>query len=222
MTVPADAPEWSPLSRAVVGFDLDLTLLDTREATLVALRAIDPGLPAAVDLGRCLTSAAELRAELGRHLPERQVEEALRRYRAAAAAEGADHVRPMPGAVDALAEVRRHGGRAVVITGRRPEIAAVYLRAAGLTVDLLVGGAAGPEKVRHMKRHALDVYLGDHPLDMTAAAAAGVFGVGVATGYATAERLRAAGARLVVGSLTSFNGVDTIARIGLRFSSADP
>lgn len=203
MTVPEDAPRWSPLSGSVVGFDLDLTLLDTRTAALVALRAIDPGLPAAVDLGRCLTSAAELRAELSRHLPDRRIEEALRRYRAAADAEGVAEARAMPGAAEALTRVRRHGGRAVVITGRRPETAAAYLRAAGLAVDLLVGGAAGPEKVSHMRRHAVEVYLGDHPLDMTAATAAGAFAVGVTTGYATADRLRAAGARMIVPSLSA-------------------
>jgi phosphoglycolate phosphatase len=203
MTAPRYAPGWSPLSGAVVGFDLDLTLLDTREAALVALRATDPGLPAAVDLARCLVSTAELRAELGRHLPAERLDEALRRYSAAAAAEGPARVRAMPGAAEALAQVRRYGGRAVVITGRRPDGAAAYLRAAGLAVDLLVGGVAGPEKVRHMRRHALDAYLGDHPLDMAAAAAAGVFGVGVTTGYAAADSLHAAGARLVVPSLSA-------------------
>jgi len=184
-----------------VGFDLDLTLIDTRAATRAALRTADLDPAAAIDVDACLVSGAALRAEFGRRLPPEQVAPALRRFAAAFREDGLPLVRPLPGAAALLDRVRRAGRRSVVVTARRAESAASCLRAAGMAVDAIAGGLAGPDKSSAIRAHGVTVYLGDHPLDMAAAVAAGVPGIGVLTGIGTAGDLRLAGARLVLGTL---------------------
>ncbi|MGB9378912.1 MAG: HAD hydrolase-like protein, partial [Mycobacteriales bacterium] len=75
------------------------------------------------------------------------------------------------------------------------------LRAAGLAATVVVGGRTGESKAPAMVEHAIACYVGDHPLDMTGARAAGVPGVGVVTGNHGEDQLRAAGATLVLASL---------------------
>ena len=62
----------------------------------------------------------------------------------------------------------------------------------------------GPEKAVVLRRLAAAVYIGDSPPDMAAAVDAGAHAVGVATGSFSRDDLAAAGADVVLGSLTGF------------------
>ncbi|MBC6447210.1 haloacid dehalogenase-like hydrolase [Actinokineospora sp. HBU206404] len=110
----------------------------------------------------------------------------------------------MAGAADALAAVRAHGGRTLVLTGKYTSNAALHLKALGWEVDVLVGGLWAAGKGVELARHQASVYVGDHGGDMVGAVAAGAVGVGVTTGPCDAETLLAAGAEVVLSSLDEF------------------
>lgn len=193
---------WGWLGPFPVGFDLDMTLVDTRAASVCALRAAGSDLPEQLDLSRCLASASALRAELARVMPLDRVNIALRDYAMAMREEALPLLRPMPGAVEVLTTIRRHGGRCVVVTGRRATTAAAVVAALGLPIDRLVGGASGPQKVPHLRRENIAVYVGDQPSDMRAAVVAGARAIGVTTGFTPAAELAAAGAAAVLSDLS--------------------
>jgi phosphoglycolate phosphatase len=123
------------------------------------------------------------------------------RFRSAFTGEGLRYLEPTEGAREALEAIDGRGGRTVVITSRRTEIAVAALQAVGLDATTVVGGRTGEGKAPPMREHGIACYVGDHPLDMAGALAAGVPGVAVLTGNHDDAHLRAAGATLVVPCL---------------------
>jgi phosphoglycolate phosphatase len=141
---------------------------------------------------------------------------------AQASADGAVRatVRPLPGAVDAVAALAAAGIRQSVLTGNVKPLAALKLRLAGLGehLDLDVGAYGDAHEVRaelvtvarQAARQAYGtdfsgsstVLVGDTALDVEAALAAGARVVAVATGSYSAADLAAAGARVVLPDLT--------------------
>jgi phosphoglycolate phosphatase len=110
----------------------------------------------------------------------------------------------LPGAVAAVAAVRHRGGRVVVVTSKLGRLARLHLDHLGLPVDEVVGELFAEQKAVALVDHGVQVYVGDHVADMVAARAAGVPGVGVATGACSADELRLAGAVEVLDDLTGF------------------
>jgi len=88
----------------------------------------------------------------------------------------------LPGAAEALAAVRRAGGRSLVVTAKGADLARACLAAAGLEVDDVVGGVWGQQKTPALVAAEALAYVGDHPDDVLAARAAGCTSVGVGTG----------------------------------------
>jgi phosphoglycolate phosphatase len=129
-------------------------------------------------------------------------------------------VHALPGAAEALAALAGPGIRQSVLTGNIGPLAALKLRAAGLTdhLDLDVGAYGDVHEVRAelvpvARRAARQAYgadfggwstvlVGDTPLDVEAALAAGARVVGVATGTYSEAELAAAGAHAVLSDLT--------------------
>lgn len=139
--------------------------------------------------------------------------------------------RALPGAADALAALASargpasagHSGqvRQSVLTGNIRALAEVKLSAVGLrdALDLCIGAYGDDHEVRaelvHLARHRAatahgrsagsagtsTVLVGDTPLDISAALAAGARAVGVATGSYPAADLAAAGAHVVLPDL---------------------
>jgi phosphoglycolate phosphatase-like HAD superfamily hydrolase len=193
---------------APVGFDLDMTLIDSRRAILASFAGVaaDTGVaidPAEVDrrLG------IRLQDELGYWFPPGEIDTAVRIYR--------EHYRRflvplttrLPGAAEALAAVRAAGARVVVITAKHEVPARLSLEGVGLAADELFADAHGQEKAAILAALGAAVYVGDTPPDMRAAVTAGAYPVGVATGSFTADQLRAAGAADVLASLADFPGL---------------
>jgi phosphoglycolate phosphatase len=188
--------------RLTLGFDLDMTLVDTSAATAYALEAVNADLGTAIDVAACVAALGPpLRGELARWVPAVRMDRAMRVF-ATAFARAVGLVRPLPGALALLELVRDGGGRSVVITARRPRAAAACLNASGLPVSALVGGLDQAGKTATLRSHRVDVYVGDHPLDMASAVAAAVPGIGVLTGFHSADDLTRAGASIVVADLT--------------------
>jgi len=186
-----------------IGIDLDLTLIDTREATAFALRRVNAELGARIDVDAFVRRLGPpIRQELALWIPQERIEDAVTVFRTSFTAEdGLNRLRPLPGAVELLRRVRDSGGRAVVITSRIPRIAHACLAACSLDVVAVVGGVSGEQKSPAMREHGVGVYIGDHPLDMLGAVHAGVRAIGVTTGNNSDAELREAGATVVVQGL---------------------
>ncbi|MCU7823332.1 HAD family hydrolase [Kitasatospora sp. DSM 101779] len=188
-----------------VGFDLDMTLLDTRpgiRATYDALAAetgtwIDSEL-AVSRLGPPLVH------ELANWFPAERLDEIADRYREMYREYALPATRVLPGALESIAAVRAHGGRVAVITGKYERNARLHLEHFGLEVDVLVGDLWAETKGDALREHGAGIYVGDHLGDVRGARAAGAVAVAVATGPYTAEELRAAGADAVLDDLTAF------------------
>ena len=188
-----------------VGFDLDMTLIDTVPgfgATLVALGE-ELGVTFAVEE---LTSRSgpPLGATLGAYLPEAEIDAAVDRFRALYPDLAIDNVPTLPGAVEALAAVRRHGGRVVDVTGKFGPHAQLHVDHLGLDIDHLEGAVWGVGKADVLRAEGVTVYVGDHVHDVEGARAAGAVSVSVLTGGSTEAELQAAGTDVVLASLEEF------------------
>jgi len=189
-----------------VGFDLDLTLVDTRRATEVAAARINDRFGTRIDR-RVFVSRIGLpiRSQLAQWVPDRHLDDAIEEFRTTFLGSGAVHLVPTAAAHDALALAKAAGRQAVVITSRLPHVAERMLSACRLRPDVIIGGLTGLEKAAAMRETGLACYIGDHPLDMAGARAADVRGIGVLTGFHTAAELREAGAAAILRDLTEFN-----------------
>jgi phosphoglycolate phosphatase len=188
-----------------VGFDLDMTLINSRPAILASFAEVaretgTPIDPAAVDrrLG------VKLEDELAFWFPPEQLAAAAGIYRRHYLRLAEPMTTVLPGAHEALAAVRAAGQRAVIVTAKHQVSAEPSLRAAGLVADELFTMVHGPEKAAVLRRLGAVAYVGDTPPDMAAAVQAGARAVGVTTGSFTGEALADAGAEVVLNSLVGF------------------
>ena len=188
-----------------VGFDLDMTLINSRPAILASFAEVarETGTPIDLDaVDRRL--GVKLEDELAFWFPPGEVAAAAGRYRRHYLRLAEPMTTVLPGAHEALAAVRAAGRRAVVITAKHQVSAEPSLRAAGLVADELFTLVHGPEKAVVLRRLRADAYVGDTPPDMAAAVQAGSRAVGVTTGSFGREDLAGAGAEVVLDSLAGF------------------
>ncbi|WP_204163928.1 HAD family hydrolase [Nocardioides solisilvae] len=191
----------------VVGFDLDMTLIDTLPgftATLAALAEEHDVVLDAREIGSRL--GPPLVQLLEGHLPDDALEAAVDRFRALYPDLAIGPVPTLAGAVEALAAVRSHGGRLVVVTGKYAANARLHLDHLALDVDHLAGDVWGAGKGAALREHGVGVYVGDHVHDVEGARAGGALSVSVLTGGCTREELEAAGTDVVLEDLTAFPG----------------
>ncbi|WP_280236910.1 HAD family hydrolase [Nocardia cyriacigeorgica] len=188
-----------------VGFDLDMTLIDSRRGVA---RAIDV---VAADYGLELRGS-ELAERLGPPLamiladagaPEALIPELVARYRELYP-EVIAEVPAMAGADAAIDAVADAGGRLLVVTGKYQPHAELHVGHLGWPVDIVAGELWSEGKAAALREHGARIFVGDHAGDMRGARAAGAYGVGVVTGPCTAEELWAAGADVVLADLTTF------------------
>ncbi|GAA3090712.1 HAD family hydrolase [Streptosporangium carneum] len=189
-----------------VGFDLDMTLADTRAGIAAVYDEL------ALRVGVFIDSAAvvarlgpPLEWELANWLPAEEIPGAVAVYRSLYPSIAVPATTPMPGAVQAVEAVRRAGGRVIVVTGKNGPDAARTVAALGLDVDEVVGSVFGAAKGPALAGFGAAAYVGDHVADIEAAKAGGVVSVAVATGHYPAAELRAHGADVVLGDLTEFD-----------------
>ncbi len=188
-----------------VGFDLDLTLIDTAPGFGAVLEVLGGELGVEFPV-------ADLTARLGPPLdqmlvpflqPDR-IGPAVDRFRVLYPDHAIATVPAMPGAVAAIEAVRRAGGRVVVVTGKFTPNARLHLDHLGLDHDHLTGEVWGRGKGEVLRREGCTVYVGDHVHDVEGAHAAGILSVSVLTGGSTREELLAAGTDVLLEDLTRF------------------
>ncbi|MEW1694299.1 MULTISPECIES: haloacid dehalogenase-like hydrolase [unclassified Streptomyces] len=199
---PATPPAGGPLT---VGFDLDLTLIDTRPGIRATWEAFcaETGVTADIDLV-VNRLGPPLEHEMAHWVPEEEVPGMTARYRALYPAYAIGPSHPMPGARDAIRAVREAGGRTIVVTAKNGPHAELHLAHLGIEPDAVVGGLWAEGKAEALRAHGAQVYVGDHVGDVRGAAAAGALSVAVATGPCAAGELTAAGADVVLTDLTDF------------------
>ncbi|MEV6326172.1 HAD family hydrolase [Streptomyces sp. NPDC051909] len=188
-----------------VGFDLDLTLLDTRPGIKAAFEAFsaDVGVPIDADLV-VSRLGPPLYQELAHWFPEDRIPEMVKRYREFYGEYAIEPTVPMPGARDAIQAVREAGGRTVVVTAKNEPHAKLHLTHLGMEPDALAGDLWAEGKAAALRAHGATVYVGDHVGDVRGARTAEALSVAVATGPCAPEELRAAGADVVLTDLTDF------------------
>jgi phosphoglycolate phosphatase len=189
----------------VVGFDLDLTLVDSRPGIADTYRALSDETGVYIDADAAVTRLGPpLAVEMARWFPPEQVEAACDHYRRLYPSTAIDTSPRMPGALPAVETVRSRGGSPVVITGKYEPSARLHLSHLALDVDAVAGNAWADGKVAAMLEYGVTIYVGDHPGDMLSAVRAGARAVGVLTGHHTAAELIEAGADAVLESLIDF------------------
>jgi phosphoglycolate phosphatase len=192
-------------SALVIGFDLDMTLIDSRPGIAATLRALaeETGTPIDADLV-VSRLGPPLEDEMAHWFPADEVPAVSDRFRELYADLGVAGTFLLDGAAESVAAVRAAGGGVVVVTAKFEPNAVACLDHVGLAVDAVHGWRHGPDKGVALAEHGAAVYVGDTPTDVTGARAVGIVAVGVATGPHPPAELQAAGAATVLRSLTEF------------------
>jgi len=191
----------------VVGFDLDMTLVDSADAIVDGVRAVAERWGAVVDEAWMRTTIGlPLEVVFPEVVPDVPYADALEVYRARYLSHGLAMQSLLPGAREALEAVHGDGFRIVVVSAKKDSHVRAVLATVGLDhlVAEVVGERFGDGKAEALRDHGAEAYVGDHPGDVVGARGAGAVSVAVATGPTPAADLLAAGADVVLDDLTAF------------------
>ncbi|WP_328769723.1 HAD family hydrolase [Streptomyces sp. NBC_00286] len=189
-----------------VGFDLDMTLIDSRPGIHACYLALSERTGTYIDADLAITRLGPpLEDELVNWFPADQVAAMADVYRREMYPTHAIAATPaMAGAHEAIAAVQDAGGRAVVVTAKYEPNAKLHLKHLGIAADAVVGNLWAERKAEALREYGAGVYVGDHTGDVRGARIAEALSVAVATGPCDAEELRTAGADVVLPDLTAF------------------
>ncbi len=191
----------------VIGFDLDMTLVDSADAIVdgVAAAVAAFGGSADPELVRA-TVGLPLDRVFPDLLPGIAYADALEVYRSRYLSHGLAMQSLLPAARECLELVVGDGFDVLVVSAKKDTHVQAVLATVGL--DHLVASVVG-ERFAETKADALReagalVYVGDHVGDVVGALGAGALAVAVATGPTAADELAAAGADVVLPDLRAF------------------
>ncbi|MCM6777494.1 haloacid dehalogenase-like hydrolase [Nocardia sp. CDC159] len=193
------APEFT------VGFDLDMTLIDSRPGIRACYQALSERTGVYIDCDLTVTRLGPpLEIELAHWFPAERITAMTDLYREMYPTHAITGTVAMPGAREAVAAVRAAGGRAVVVTAKFEPNAKLHLEHLGIGADAVIGDLWAERKAEALREHGASVYVGDHVGDVLGARTAQAYSVAVTTGPCDADELRAAGADVVLPDLTAF------------------
>ncbi|AEW94782.1 MULTISPECIES: HAD family hydrolase [Streptomycetaceae] len=188
-----------------VGFDLDMTLIDSRPGIKATYEELSRLTGTYIDAALAVTRLGPpLDDELANWFPPEEIPAVADRYRELYVTHAIESTPAMPGAAEAIAAVRQAGGRTVVVTAKHQPNAQLHLDHLGIRPDALIGRLWAEAKGEALRAHGAAVYVGDHVGDVRGARTAGALSVAVATGPCDAAELRAAGADVILADLTEF------------------
>lgn len=194
-----------PTAPLTVGFDLDMTLIDSRAGIAATYRALSAETGVPIDDALVVSRIGPpLEEELAHWFPAEEVAAAGDRYRALYPDHAIAPSTALPGARESVDEVRVLGGRAIVVTAKYEPNAKLHLAHLGLEPDSVIGWLWAEAKGEALREQGAQVYVGDHVGDVRGARAAGALSVAVTTGPCGEQELRAAGADVVLADLTEF------------------
>lgn len=193
----------SPETQLTVGFDLDMTLIDSRPGIRAAYQALSAETGTYIDADAAVTRLGPpLDEELAYWFPEAEIPAMADRYREIYPTHAIEPTPAMPGAREAVEAVRALGGRTIVVTAKHEPNARLHLDHLGIKPDAVVGWLWAEAKAVALREYEAQVYVGDHVGDVRGARAAGALSVTVPTGPCPEPELRAAGADVVLADLT--------------------
>jgi phosphoglycolate phosphatase len=188
-----------------VGFDLDMTLIDSRPGIRACYVALSERTGTYIDADLAVSRLGPpLAEELINWFPENRLAEMTELYRSLYPSIAITATTAMPGAREAVDAVKAAGGRTIVVTAKYEPSAKLHLEHLGIHPDEVVGDLWAEQKAEALREHGASVYVGDHLGDVRGARKAGALSLAVATGPCSAEELRAAGADVVLDDLTRF------------------
>lgn len=192
-------------NQLVVGFDLDMTLVDSSEGivdSLVHVCHIH-----GVQISRqdaLVTIGLPLDQVFPMWLPDYAYEQLLDEYRDHYGEFGIPKTKPMIGAKDAIEAVHELNGRVVVVSAKKEDFARRVIEVAGLSVEAVHGYLFAEHKGDALRHENAHIYVGDHPGDVLAARSASAISVVVPTGAINEGILREAEPDVVLESLEEF------------------
>ncbi len=187
-----------------VGFDLDMTLIDSRPGIKAAYQALSAETGTFIDADEAVTRLGPpLEEELAHWFPEAEIPAMADRYREIYPTYAIGPTPAMPGAREAIEAVQALGGRAIVVTAKHEPNARLHLSHLGIEADAVIGWLWAEAKAGALREHGAQVYVGDHVGDVRGARTAGALSVVVPTGPCPEEELREAGADVVLPDLTA-------------------
>ncbi|MFJ7077837.1 HAD family hydrolase [Streptomyces sp. NPDC098781] len=188
-----------------VGFDLDMTLIDSRPGIHACYTALAERTGTPIDADLAITRLGPpLEEELINWFPAERIAAMADLYREMYPSIAIAATPALPGAREAIAAVRDAGGRAIVVTAKYEPNAKLHLEHLGIEPDAVVGDLWAEQKAAALREYDAGVYVGDHEGDIRAARAAHALSVTVATGPFGADQLAALGADVVLADLTEF------------------
>ncbi|MEU6575578.1 haloacid dehalogenase-like hydrolase [Streptomyces sp. NPDC046805] len=188
-----------------VGFDLDMTLIDSRPGIRACYLALSERTGTYIDADLAVTRLGPpLTQELVNWFPAERIGEMADLYREMYPAFAVAATPAMTGAREAVAAVREAGGRAIVVTAKYEPNAKLHLAHLGIEPDAVVGDLWAEQKAEALREYGASVYVGDHVGDVRGARSADALSVAVATGPCDADELRTAGADVVLDDLSAF------------------
>jgi phosphoglycolate phosphatase len=205
-TIPSARPvPAEPPAGLTVGFDLDMTLIDSRPGIRACYVELAERTGTYVDADLVVSRLGPpLEDELANWFPRERVAEVADLYRTIYPELAVAATPPMAGAHEAIAAVRAAGGRAIVVTAKYEPNARLHLAHLGIDADAVIGDLWAERKAEALRAHGADVYVGDHVGDVRGARTARALSVTVASGPCSAAELREAGADVVLPDLTRF------------------
>lgn len=193
------------VSAPTVGFDLDMTLIDSRPGIHACYVALAERTGTYIDADLVVTRLGPpLAEEMAHWFPAEQVPAVADLYRELYPTYAITGTLAMPGAREAIAAVQAAGGRAVVVTAKWEPNAKLHMEHLGMAPDAVIGNLWAEQKAVALREHGASVYVGDHIGDVRGARTAGALSVAVPTGPCDAAELTAAGADVILADLTEF------------------
>ncbi|MEV4866978.1 HAD family hydrolase [Streptomyces ossamyceticus] len=193
------------MASLTVGFDLDMTLIDSRPGIHACYTALAARTGTYIDADLAITRLGPpLVEELAYWFPAEDIPAMTTLYREIYLETGITAAPAMPGAWEAIAAVRAAGGRSIVVTAKYEPNAKLHIEHLGMEPDAVIGDLWAEAKAGALREHGASVYVGDHVGDVRGARTADAYSVAVATGPCDERELREAGADVVLTDLTAF------------------
>jgi phosphoglycolate phosphatase len=205
-----DRASCSIISNRVIGFDLDMTLVDSSRGIALALGTAlrEQGLN--VDDAHIIAQVGlPLRNVIRTVAPTADVALAESTYRTVYPSIAVPVTQLLDGAIEALAAVHKRRGHVLILSakfeaGVHAVLAHVGIKNVLTDSDKVVGGVFGTEKAELLRDSDAAAYVGDHPADVEAALYARSVPIAVATGAYDVKALQRSGATLVLNNLREF------------------
>jgi phosphoglycolate phosphatase-like HAD superfamily hydrolase len=189
----------------MIGFDLDMTLVDSRDGITFTTEKVLAELGVQVPSEEIFnTIGLPLWDSFPKWIAPGQVDAAVVRYRELYKTVGVPITTVLPGARESLDAIHAAGGSTMVVSAKLEAAVLKIVTLLDLPIDVVRGDLFAAGKATALLEENAVIYVGDHPADVIGARAAGAISVAVVTGPASYEDLRAEGAEVILNDLLEF------------------